>query len=449
MMTKDDIIKRLTAAVSATPGKDLELVCIESNTALSRFAENIIHQNIEQADHEIMARVGLGDRVGLAVGNSIEPEAIGATIEHALEIAENQNPDPDFPGFVASPAVPPTPGAFSPATADYSPEDRAAAIKAAAEACTTAGVLASGLFKTEVKSSTIVNSAGTAQYFTETAAEFSLTASDDKANASGWATGYHRDVGKLDLDQVIRVAVQKAVTSRHPQPHPPGEYTVILEPAAVGQLLLFLGFLGFGGGSFASGRSFMARQIGQQVTGKNITVIEDPFAPEMAGMPFDYEGVPKKRVPLIENGIAKGVVFDRRNAKKAGMESTGHALPPDNAFGPYPKNMAISPGTVPFADLISSTPEGILITHFWYLNYLNPRRVQMTGTTLDGTFLIKDGKIAQPIINMRATPALLEMFGRVEAIAAERVVYPQFNSVMLVPGMKISGFELSEDTEKG
>ncbi len=193
----------------------------------------------------------------------------------------------------------------------------------------------------------------------------------------------------------------------------------------------------------------MARKIGEQITGDNITITEDPFAPEMAGMPFDYEGVPKKRVVLIENGIAKGVVFDRRNAKKAGMESTGHALPPDNSFGPYPKNTAISPGNVPFEELISSTDEGILITHFWYLNYLNPRRVQMTGTTLDGTFLIKDGKIDRPITNMRATPALLEMFANVEAIARERVVYPQFNSLMLVPGMKVKGFPLSEDTEEG
>jgi predicted Zn-dependent protease len=99
--------------------------------------------------------------------------------------------------------------------------------------------------------------------------------------------------------------------------------------------------------------------------------------------------------------------------------------------------------------LISSTANGVLITHFWYMNYLNPRRTQVTATTLDGTFAIKDGKLDHPITNMRATPPLLEMFANVEAIASERVVYPQFNSVMLVPGMKINNFSLSEDTENG
>jgi len=297
--------------------------------------------------------------------------------------------------------------------------------------------------------SAVVNSLGTAQYFRETNAEFSLTTSDDKASSSGFGTAYNRDADKLNLPGLIETAVKRAVESRDPEPYPSGEYTVVLEPAAVGQLLLFLGFLGFSGKSFAAGRGFMAGKIGEQITGENITIIEDPFAPEMAGMPFDYEGVPKKRTVIIENGIARGVVFDRRFGKQAGMESTGHALPPDNAYGPYPKNLALAPGNMPFEELISSTEDGILITHFWYLNFLNPRLVQVTGTTLDGTFLIKGGKIDRPIKNMRATPALLEMFGRVEAIAQERVVYPQFNSLMLVPGIKVTGFPLSEDTEEG
>lgn len=449
MMEKNTILERLTDAATGTGENQVELVCIENRTALSRFAENVIHQNMEQADHEVMARVSLGDRVGLAVGNSIESSAIKSLIENAEEIAANQDPDPDFPGFVASSAATSTPGAYFDTTAGFLPDERAVAIKMAVDECSKAGLSAAGLYKTETRATTVVNSLGTAQYFAETAAEFSLTASDDDAAASGWAVGYHRDTGKLDMAALIATAVKKAVASRNPQPHPAGEYTVILEPAAVGQLLLFLGFLGFGGRSFATGGSFMARQMGQPITGENITIVEDPFTTEMAGMPFDYEGVAKKRVVLIEKGVARGVVFDRRNAKKAGVESTGHALPPDNSFGPYPKNMAIDPGDVPFDELISSTDEGILITHFWYLNYLNPRRVQMTGTTLDGTFLIKGGKIDQPITNMRATPALLEMFARAEAVARERVVYPQFNSVMLVPGMKINGFSLSEDTKEG
>jgi len=449
MIEKEVTLQRLKDAVSDPGTKQIELVYIETRTALSRFAENVIHQNIEQADHRVMARVSLGDRVGLAVGNNIEPEPIKATIENATEIAENQDPDPDFPGFVKSTTGADVVGAYFDTTAEFSAVSRAMAIKSAADACKKERLSAAGLYKTETKASAVVNSRGTTQFFAETLAEFSLTASDDSTSASGWAIAYNRDVNKLDLLRLVRTAVGKGVLSRNPETYPAGEYTVILEPAAVGQLLLFLGFLGFSGKSFAGSRGFMAGKIGEKITGSEITITEDPFTGEMAGMPFDYEGVPKKRVVLIENGIARAVVFDRRYAKKAGTESTGHALPPDNAYGPYPKNMTLQPGSVPFENLVSSTEEGILITHFWYLNFLNPRRVQVTGTTRDSTFLIKNGKIDRPIKNMRATPAILEAFTKVEGIAKERVLYPQYTSVMFVPGMKLAGFPLSEDTDEG
>ena len=449
MIAKNDILKRLQAAAGKPGKKQIELVYIETRTALSRFAENVIHQNMDQADHRVMARVGLGDRVGLAVGNSIETDAIKSLVKSATEIAENQGPDASFPGFVKSAPVIDTPGAFSSATAELSPIGRAMAIKSAVETCKKENLSAAGLFKTEVKATAVVNSLGTAQYLAETGTEFSLTASDDAASASGWVTAYNRDVNKLEIPKLTQTAVRKAVLSRNPQPLPSGEYTVILEPAAVGQLLLMLGFLGFSGKSFAGGRGFMSGKIGEKITGENITIVEDPFAPEMAGMPFDYEGVPKQRVVLIENGVARGVVFDRRYAKMTGKESTGHALPPDNSYGPYPRNMALAPGTVPFEQLIASTDDGILITQFWYLNFLNPGRVQVTGTTRDGTFLIKGGVIDKPIKNMRATPAILDVFANVEAIAQERVLYPQYSSVMLVPGMKVRKFALSEETEQG
>jgi len=448
MFARDDILKRLTAALPGDKSRAVELVCLEKRTGLTRFAENVIHQNMEQSDHELMARVAVDGRVGLAVGNDLQQESIAALIAQATNIAKALEPDETFPGFVQSPTIPQPAGAFVEQTDALTPENRASAVKSAVDTCVAKDLSATGLYKTETRAAAVVNTAGTAQHFAETLAEFSVTASDDSADASGWAIIYDRDTAKLDIKRTIATAMDKAVRSRNPQPLTPGEYTVLLEPAAVGQLLLFLGFLGFGGKGFAQKRSFMARQMGEQITGTNITITEDPFAPEMVGMPFDYEGVPKTAVPLVENGVASGVVFDRRWAQMAGKESTGHALPPNNAFGPYPKNMAIAPGNSTLDEMIAATENGVLITHFWYLNYLNPRFVQMTGTTLDGTFLIKNGTISQPIVNMRATPKLLEMFGRVESISKERIVYPQYNSVMLVPAMKISGFELSEDTEE-
>jgi predicted Zn-dependent protease len=185
--------------------------------------------------------------------------------------------------------------------------------------------------------------------------------------------------------------------------------------------------------------------MGETVTGSNITIIEDPFLKEFPGVPFDYEGVPKKKVTLIEKGVAKGVVHDRRSAAMAGTESTGHALPPDNARGPYPKNMTLLPGDTGYDDMIASTSRGILITHFWYVNYLNPMRAQVTASTRDGTFLIEDGKITKPVQNLRATPAILESLAQVEQIGRDRILYPQYSVVLSVPALKFTSMPLAAD----
>jgi predicted Zn-dependent protease len=191
----------------------------------------------------------------------------------------------------------------------------------------------------------------------------------------------------------------------------------------------------------------LSGRIGETVTGENITIIEDPFLIDYPGMPFDYEGVPKQKVTLIENGIARGVVHDTASARMAGVVSTGHALPADNARGPYPKNLAILPGDATVDEMIATTQRGLLITHFWYLNFLNPMEAQVTGSTRDGTFLISNGKIGSPVKNLRAIPKILEAFSRATMIGKERALYPQYSAVLNVPTMKIAAMPFIEDTE--
>jgi predicted Zn-dependent protease len=169
-------------------------------------------------------------------------------------------------------------------------------------------------------------------------------------------------------------------------------------------------------------------------------VVENPFEPQMIGIPFDYEGVSKKRVTLIEKGLASGVVYNSYYANKFGTESTGHALKPNNPFGPYPKNMVMSPGDSSMEEMVSSTEYGILITRLWYINYLNPMKTMVTGTTRDGTFLIENGKTGKAVINMRIGQSILEAFSNVELMTGTRKICPQYGVVMLVPAMKINKF---------
>jgi PmbA protein len=437
-MEKDKAFEILEKGLKDSQADQAELVLMGEDFSLTRFAENVIHQNMARADHTLMARVIFGKKVGVAVTNGIHDEDIKKVIRNAEEIAKYQQNDPDFVSLPTSQPAPEVKG-FFPKTSEYSPAERAKGVETCVKRCKSQNLAGTGAFQTETDVTCVVNSLGTRQYFQETKANFSLTASSGDT-ASGWAQDYDRNVSKIDIENIAQMAVFKAILSSNPIELPPGKYTVILEEAAVASLLLFLGFLGFGAKTFIQGRSFMAGKIGEKITGDNITIVEDPYDPVMNGMPFDYEGVVKKRVPLIENGIAKGVVFNSYYANKAGVESTGHALPPNNAFGPYPKNMVMSPGDSNLEEMISSTQKGILITHFWYINYMNPMKTMVTGTTRDGTFLIEDGKIKSAVKNMRIGQSILEAFSNVEMMTKDRKLCPQYGVVMYVPAMKIRNF---------
>jgi len=191
----------------------------------------------------------------------------------------------------------------------------------------------------------------------------------------------------------------------------------------------------------------MAGKIGQKIAGDNFSVYEDPFETFFNTQPFDYEGVAKQKVTLIENGIARGVVSNSYYANLLGEKSTGHALPPNNTYGPYPKNMVVSPGDSSIDDMIKATQKGILITHFWYLNFLNPMKTMVTGTTRDGTFMIDNGQISSPIKNMRTNQSILDAFSGITAISKDSIVYPQYSVLMKVPAMMIDNFNLAAEEE--
>lgn len=447
LRSKDQVLSMLDAAVKRSPGDSTELVYSESREATTRFAENVIHQSMDSTDARVIVRLVKDGRVAVSATNDLTDSGLDRLLADAAQIASLLEPDPSFPGLAASaPTI--AVNAFSEATERSAPDSRAEAIAQIAKQAQSQNLQTSGVYQTEMQAFAVANSLDVRQWHSETRGELSISMSDDPSLGQGWSIGADRDVTGMDPARLGAVATDKAVRSRNPEAIPAGDHTVILEPAAVGQMLLFLGFLAFSGKSFAQGRGVLSGKIGEKVTGDNITISDDPYLPQYPGMPFDYEGTPKQKVMLIENGIARGVVHDRRSAKMVGgVESTGHALPPDNARGPYPKNLVMNAGTVSLDEMVASTERGILVTHFWYLNYLNPMNAQLTGTTRDGTFLIENGKVTQPIRNMRATPAVLDVLSRVEMIGKERTLYPQYSAMMFVPALKIAAFPFVEDTE--
>ncbi len=445
-MEKDRVKEICERALSFASADEAEVMLQGGSSALTRFANNRIEQNVNETGYGISVRTVFGKKVGRASTNSFDGESLRKAVESAELIAKFQKDDEELL---------PLPGPqeyreienFVEATAKFSPTDRAEAIADLVNRCRSEGNLTTaGIFSNESMCIALANSKGLFAYDRMTSAVFSATVMTD--DSAGWAEDNNKDVGAIDIKGVADTAVDKAVKSREPVTVEPGEYTVILEPAAAGNLLIFLGWLAFGALACQEGRSFLSGKLGKKVFGDNITLVDDVYDKLSGGLPFDFEGMPRERVVLIENGISKAVVHDRKTAKKEGVQTTGHGLPVPNTSGPIPLNIVMQTGDASVEEMISSTKKGILVTQFHYTNTVNPMKLTVTGMTRNGTFLIEDGKVTKAVRNMRMTESLEKVLGNVEMIGKDAVKRSGFfGGGLVVPALKVNNFTFSSGTD--
>ncbi len=440
MVDRDQLLELGRRAVAESPADETEAVLLAGGTNLTRFANNIIHQNVVQDDLAVRVRAVFGKRIGVATTNDVSDDGVRRCAEMAAEVAGHQEENSDFVGL-------PGPAEYAKVEADcgetaaFSPEERAAAVREIIRVAKEHGVTASGAFHTGPGAIAVVNSNGVEAAQSEAMAALNITMVGE--DSSGRATRMAMDVADIDAGEEATVAARKAVESAHPVDVEPGEYTVVLEEDAVGDMIRFLGYMGFGGKAFLEKRSFMCGKMGERVCGENITIYDDGLDPDLSPLPFDFEGVPRQKVMLIEKGVAKGVVHDRTTAAKAGVEPTGHALPPPATWGPYPSHLHLDPGDSSLEEMIASTERGLLVTRFHYTNVAHVMRTEITGMTRDGTFLIEDGKIKGGVKNLRFTQSVLAALSGVEMIGSKCRIAEH----AMVPALKIRAFRFSGATE--
>lgn len=433
-------------ALSAARADQTEVLINAQDAALTRFAANAIHQNVSETDISVRIRSITGNKVGVASSNDIQEASILKLVHKAETIASFQQENPGI-APLPEPQTVAEIDAYDAATAECSPARRAESVGAVLQASREQGLVASGAFSTDVQETLIANSKGVLAYHCGTMADMmTVVMSDD---SSGYAAGSAQNVDDLDTAAIGRIAIDKAIRSREPTAIDPGAYTVILEEDAVSTMLFFLGYLGFGGLAVQEGRSFMSGHLGEKVTGDNITIWDDGTDSRTVAIPFDFEGVPKQKTLLMENGVACNAVYDSFTAaREAGKTSTGHALPQPNTMGPIPINLVMQPGELSKEELISSTERGIFVTRFHYVNPVHPVKAILTGMTRDGTFLIENGKISRPLKNLRFTQSILEAFAHAVLSNDQTTVKLGFgNLAACVPAAKIEGFQFTGATE--
>jgi PmbA protein len=419
-----------------------EVIVFDDDAQLTRFTHNAIHQNVASSDVVVRVHARVGERSGVASTNALDDDGVARVVARALDVARLAPPDPEQPELAAAPAATPAEGAYVAATADASAELRAGLARAIFDEAERAALWAAGFVTTSRGGVTIANSRGTLQSFDGT--DSGVNVKQNGATSSGFAEAYANDVAGLGAQRAGAVAAKKATASTDPVDVEPGDWTVVLEPAAVGELIAFLAEH-FSAQSYDEGSSFFSGRRGERVTPDNITIVDDIRHPLSPGMPFDYEGTPTQRVALLDHGIASGLVTDRRWARKLGIENTGHALPAPNAYGPLARYLVVEPGTASRDELIATTKRGLLISRFWYVRTVDQRQTMLTGMTRDGTFLIENGEITKGVRNLRFNQSIVEALGSC-ALGSELARTASYAYSLVVPAIRFDRFAFSSST---
>ena len=444
MLTEQELRRVTDSALAHSQADQTEVVVFDTDSALTRFANNQIHQNVAERDTSLLVRVVYGKKIGVASVNRPDETGARLAVERANDLARFQVDNQEFRSL-PSPKPAPRANGYSEATVQFTPEDRARAVSAVLRRALEHDLVAAGAFSTSVSQVAVANSLGVFCHHASTQAQLSSVVMSD--TSSGYAARLSQDAEEVDPGAVAQEAIDRALRGKNPQQLEPGEYEVVLEDYAVCDVLDFLAYLGFGAQAVQEGRSFMAGRFGQPVLGQNIGIWDDGLAADTIPIPFDYEGVPRQRVDLIRQGIASAVVYDTTTAAKDGKESTGHSLPAGSTFGPVPLNLHLAPGAATKEDLLGSVRRGILVTRFWYTRTVHPLSVTVTGMTRDGTFLIENGQVVAPIRNLRFTQSYIEALNNVDLIGRETTLQKEFFAYSRVPALKIAKWNFTGVTE--
>ncbi|MGH9690268.1 MAG: TldD/PmbA family protein [Candidatus Acidiferrales bacterium] len=411
--------------------------------ALTRFANNTIHQNVAERVLGISVRAVIDGRTARACTNKTDDESLRRVVDAAARLAKNQPRNPGLLPMLGSQKYQKV-ARFSAATVAATPQDRARAVtkickRAEKNRQTAAGIFASGASRT-----LLANSKGLFARYEQTRAEFSVTILE--ANSSGWAKSNSPDIREIDPDSLAESASRKASESRAPREIEPGHYTVILEPPAVLDLVGFL-FYDFAGTAVLDKRSCFTGRMGKKVCGENITLWDDAYHPLQLGAPYDGEGLPRQKILLLDRGVPKNLVYSRATAKKMKAKPTGHGFSLPNEYGEAPMNLVFAGGDKSVDDMVRSTDRGILVTRLWYIREVDPYEKVLTGMTRDGTFLVENGRIRGGIRNLRFNQSVLEMLLNVEMLGPAVRAAGEESFEMVVPAMKVRNFHFSEVTK--
>jgi predicted Zn-dependent protease len=454
LMTLDEARNIIDKIFSYSKADECNVAVGAADIANNRFANNSITTTGESKAIAITISSTKGTQTGTVATNETSDAALKAAVEKSEELAGYAPPDPEYIEPIGPQKYPVVPGSFDQATADSGQKEMNAGIGPAIEECAKKGLKSAGYIERDAEALAIGNKRGNFGYATRTLVDYSVTVRTPDGTGSGWATADGTRIAEVDVAAAGRYAIDKAVLSQKPRKLEPGKYTVVLEHAAVREMVPQV-FGAFNARNTDEGRSYLSKKgggtkLGEKLFSEKITAHSDPFDPRNPSLPwsggvatslsgvgqFFFGGgggggasyLPSQKMSWIEKGVPKNLSYNRYWAKKKGAEPT-----PNPAQG-----LIIEGEDHSVEDLIKSTEKGLLVTHFFYIRFVNPQTIQLTGLTRDGLFMIENGKVAYPVMNFRWNESPAVVLANVEMLSR-----PKRIGGAILPAMKVRDFNFT------
>ncbi len=433
LLTETEAKTLLQKVLSYSKADECEVNLSGQERGNIRYARNEVSTSGVLTNQNLVVQSAFGKKVGTTTIDEFDDASLEKVVRRSEELARLAPENPEYVGLVGPQTYLKSKGFFE-STATITPAQRAEAVAKSLQPAREQKLSAAGYLEDTRGYSAMMNSKGLFAYYPSTNVSFSLTARTDDGKGSGYVTRGYNDFAKLDTAAATRIAIGKAVASREAKAIEPGKYTVILEPTAAAVLLENI-FFNFDARSADEGRSFLSKpggktKLGEKIVDERITIYSDPTNAELPGSPWSGEGQALEKMTWIDKGVVKNLAYSRFWAQKKGVKPV-----------PFPSNVIVAGGTASLEDMIKSTTRGILVTKLWYIRFVDPQTLLVTGLTRDGTFFIENGKIKHPIKNFRFNESPIIMLNNLETLGRpERAVSTESERSYLIPPMKIREF---------
>ena len=442
--TRDEAKKLIDRVLALSKAEETLLAVNGTETANLRFARNTATTSGAQSSTSLAITASFGKRSGTVTTSQFDDDSLQRALRSAEEIAKVSPENPE-----AMPVLAPQPyaqgNAYFEDAATASPDWRASSVDTAIALSKKKDVVSAGFVETRAAMQAVATSKGLFGYDRFTSADYNLTARTPDGSGSGWASKSFNELRLLDPPRLANAAIDKAAMAKAPVAIEPGKYTVVLEPAALADLMAYMLFSG-NARQADEGRSAFSKKgggnrIGEQIVGEKVTIYSDPAHPLAPTISFDGEGLPIERNLWVEKGVLKDLFYSRFWAQKMNRKPTGG-----------PANLIMDGGTATMEDLIAGTERGVLVTRFWYIRQLDPQTILVTGLTRDGLFLIEKGKVTRPVKNMRWNESPIVAFNNIDAMTpSERVVSGEGiggqGLALVCPAARIREFTFSSSSD--